>query len=142
MKMSKMLAVVLSLLIAFAMAPSSFAGEEQKPCPRCGKEIQATTNTFHVVYKDGKEASFGCPGCGLSGMKSGLVKSAHATDLLRGTMIDASKAYYLKGADFGTCCAPYWLSFSSKEEAKKFAKGFGGKVMSYEEALKEVDAQP
>lgn len=142
MKMVKVLLVMLSMLFAFTTASVSFAGGKEKVCPKCGKEIQTQNAKFYVVYKDGKKESFGCPHCGLSEVNKGNVKSAKATDFLRGKKIDAEKAFYLKGSSFGTCCEPYWLSFSSKDEAEKFSKGFGGTVMTYEEALKDKDVQP
>jgi DNA-directed RNA polymerase subunit RPC12/RpoP len=141
MKSSRFLALLVSILMIFAMASASFAGAKDV-CPKCGKEVQTQNAKFYVVYKDGKKDSFGCPHCGLSEVNKGNVKSAKATDFLRGKKIDAEKAFYLKGSEFGTCCAPYWLSFSSKDEAEKFSKGFGGTVITYEEALKDPDVQP
>lgn len=141
MKMSKVLVVMLSMLFAFTTASAVFAGAKDV-CPKCGKEIQTQNAKFYVVYKDGKKESFGCPHCGLSEVNKGNVKSAKATDFLRGKKIDAEKAFYLKGSSFGTCCEPYWLSFGTKEDAEKFSKGFGGTVMTYEEALKDKDVQP
>jgi DNA-directed RNA polymerase subunit RPC12/RpoP len=141
MKSSRFLALLVSILMIFVMASASFAGAKDV-CPKCGKEIQTQNAKFYVVYEDGKKDSFGCPHCGLSEVNKGNVKSAKATDFMRGKKIDAEKAFYLKGSEFGTCCAPYWLSFSSKDEAEKFSKGFGGTVMTYEEALKDEDVQP
>lgn len=142
MKSSRFLALLVSILMIFAMATASIAAGKGKTCPKCGKEIQTQSARFYVVYKDGKKESFGCPHCGLSEINNGNVKSAKATDFLRGKKINAEKAFYLKGSEFGTCCTPYWLSFSSKDEAEKFSKGFGGTVMTYEEALKDKDVQP
>ncbi len=142
MKSSRFLALLVSILMIFAMATASIAAGKGNTCAKCGKEIQTQNARFYVVYKDGKKESFGCPHCGLSEVNKGNVKSAKATDFLRGKKIDAEKAFFLKGSDFGTCCAPYWLSFSSKDEAEKFSKGFGGTVMTYEEALKDKDVQP
>lgn len=134
--------MLVSILMIFAMATTSIAAGKGKTCPKCGKEIQTENARFYVVYKDGKKGSFGCPHCGLSEVNKGNVKSAKATDFLRGKKNAAEKAFYLKGSEFGTCCAPYWLSFSSKDEAEKFSKGFGGTVMTYDEALKDKDVQP
>lgn len=143
MKMSKVLAIMLSMLFVFAMASASFAGAKDV-CPKCGKEIQTENAKFYIVFKDGKKESYGCPHCGLSEINANpdKVKSAMATDFLRGKKIDAKSAFYLKGSSFGTCCEPYWLTFSSKDEAEKFSKGFGGTVMTYDEALKDKDVQP
>jgi nitrous oxide reductase accessory protein NosL len=44
----------------------------------------------------------------------------------------------LRGTEIGFCCEPYWLAFANKEEAEKFAKGFGGEVLDFEAALKAV----
>lgn len=142
MKRSTFLVLMLSLLMAFATASVSFAGGKVKACPKCGKEIRTENARFYVVYKDGKKETFGCPHCGLSEINKGGVKSAMATDFLRGKKLDAKSAFYLKGSEFGTCCTPYWLTFSSKDEAEKFSKGFGGKVLTYDEALKEPEVQP
>lgn len=142
MKSSRVTALLVAFLMIFAVSTTSIAKEKGKQCPICGKEMQTKSAKFYVVYKDGKKDSFGCPHCGLSEINKGNVKSAEATDFLRGKRIDADKAFYLKGSEFGTCCAPYWLTFSSREEAEKFSKGFEGTVLTYEEALKDPDVQP
>lgn len=142
MKMSKMLTVILALLFATTMTTAVVEGKE-KPCPKCGKEMMTGANAkFTVVFEDGKKETFGCPHCGLSEINKGKVKSATATDFLTGKKIDAKSAYYLKGTEIGTCCKPYWLTFATKENAEKFSKGFGGTVLSYDEALKEPEVQP
>lgn len=142
MKMSRFLVLLLSMLIAVTTATVAVAGGKSKVCPTCGKEIQTENASFYVTYKNGKKETFGCPHCGLREVNKGNVKDAKATDFLRGKKVDGKTAFYLKGSEFGTCCAPYWLSFSSKDEAEKFSKGFGGKVLSYDEALKDPDVQP
>lgn len=144
MKRSTICVLMLSMLFVFALATASLAAEKGKVCPKCGKEIQTENAKFYIVFKDGKKESYGCPHCGLSEINAShdKVKSAMATDFLRGKKIDAKSAFYLKGSSFGTCCEPYWLTFSSRDEAEKFSKGFGGTVMTYEEALKDKDVQP
>lgn len=138
MKKSRFLAVRLSLLLALTIVSVSVAGEKVRVCHQCGTDVQTENSKFYVVYKDGKSETFGCAHCGLMEIGRGNVKKAMATDFLRGKKIDAKTAYYLKGSEFATCCAPYWLTFADKIEAEKFSKGFGGKVMNYEEALKET----
>lgn len=141
------LALFLSLALFVPVLQLAEAGEHKgkesefrgQACPVCEKQITKANATFLVVYKDGKKKVLGCPHCGLAEVKKGNVKQAMATDFLRRKMIDAKSARYLKGTEIGFCCEPYWLSFASKEEAEKFSKGFGGKVLSYEEALKELD---
>lgn len=84
MKSSRFLALLVSILMIFAMATASLAAGKGKTCPKCGKEIQTENAVFYVVYKDGKKESFGCPHCGLSEIVKGDVKEAEATDFLRG----------------------------------------------------------
>ena len=61
MKSSRFLALLVSILMIFAMSTASIAAGKGKTCPKCGKEIQTQTARFYVVYKDGKKESFGCP---------------------------------------------------------------------------------
>ncbi len=117
------------------MAPTISLAEKAEICGLCGTEITAGSNLFELQFKDGSTQTYGCPACGLTMMKSPEVISAKTMDFLSRKMLDAKKAYYLKDTDVGYCCEPHWLSFDSKENAEKFAKGFGGEVLSYQQAI-------
>ena len=121
----------------FVGIQNSFA-EDAQMCSLCGKPIQEGSVLFEVTYENGDKQQVGCPGCGLSLMSDKRIKSATTMDFLSRKIIDAKKAYYLKGTEVGFCCEPHWLSFSSKSDAEKFAKGFGGEVLGYEEAIKDI----
>jgi len=128
--------LVFSLLLSISVIPFAF-GEEAEMCGVCGTPIQAGSIIFEITYDDGKKEKLGCPGCGISMMSGKGIKSAVTMDFLSREMIDAKKAYYLKDTEVGYCCKPNWLSFKSKSDAEKFSKGFGGEVISYEQAIKE-----
>ncbi len=129
----------LSVFFSFFAMLSAYA-QSADSCGMCGKPLVAGSVVFEITYADGKKEAFGCPGCGLSMMKDKKVKSASTTDFLSREIIDAKSAYYLKGTEVGTCCEPHWLSFKTKSDAEKFSKGFGGRVLSYEQAIQEAHA--
>ncbi|MDY6942891.1 MAG: nitrous oxide reductase accessory protein NosL [Pseudomonadota bacterium] len=104
-------------------------------CGLCGKEVANAHVKFVVTYPGGKQETLGCAGCGLSVMSVQKVEGGQTMDFLRGEMLDAKVAFYVVGSDFGACCAPSWLSFSSQKEAEKFAKGFGGEVLDFDGAM-------
>ncbi len=135
-KKAGVLWLVLTFFLACVVTTPVFA-EEPAMCSLCDKEITDSNIKFTIMYADGKVMSYGCPGCGLTVIKQGKgnVKSAKTTDFISRQMLDAKSAYYVLGSDVGFCCDPAWLSFAKKDQAEKFTKGFGGKVMSYEEAL-------
>jgi nitrous oxide reductase accessory protein NosL len=45
------------------------------------------------------------------------------------------KGFYVYKSSVITDMAPGFIAFKKKSDAEKFAKGFGGRVITYEEAL-------
>jgi hypothetical protein len=129
------------LMLACLLVPWMATAEQTGECGLCGGPITESNNPFVIVGADGTEQKYGCPGCGLEvlgKMDMDARDRAKVQDFLRRTMIDANQAWYLRGTEIGFCCEPYWLAFANKEEAEKFAKGFGGEVLDFEAALKAV----
>ena len=62
-------------------------------------------------------------------------KFAMATDLLNNRPFDAQKGFYVYKSTVITDMAPGFISFATKMNAERFQKGFGGKVVTYQEAL-------
>jgi hypothetical protein len=62
-------------------------------------------------------------------------KSATASDLLSNRSFDAQKGFYVYKSTAITDMAPGFISFVTRTNAEKFQKGFGGKVVTYQEAL-------
>lgn len=70
------------------------------------------------------------------------VKSARARDFISGEWMDPSKMFFVFNSTAVPACAPSWIAFGKKAEAEKFQKGFGGKVFSFDEAIKERPKHP
>ena len=62
-------------------------------------------------------------------------KSAMATDLLSNRSFDVQKGFFVYKSTVITDMAPGFISFVIRANAEKFQKGFGGKVVTYQEAL-------
>ena len=129
------------LCIALLWLPMAATAVNPGQCELCGKPVTESSNWFIIQKSDGEEKTYGCAGCGLSalaGMPDAAVEEAKAEDFLRRKLINAREAFYLRGTEIGFCCEPYWLAFATREEAEKFAEGFGGKVLNFEEAIEKA----
>jgi hypothetical protein len=101
-------------------------------------DVSKYPHTRYVVTTTGGEEFFTC------GVQCGLTlhlrlkekfKSATATDLLSNRSFDAQKGFYVYKSTVITDMAPGFISFLTRVNAEKFQKGFGGKVVTYQEAL-------
>lgn len=139
--MRKAIALGFAPLALFALllatAPGAMAEPPQDPggerCPVCGTPPGGVR--FVVEGEDGTRTVYACPRCAFQSLDPGTVRRAVATDFLSRETVDARKAFYLRNTSYGACCPPFWLSFASREDAEKFARGFGGKVLDYEAAV-------
>lgn len=121
-------------VLAF-VSPSS---GEIKRCIVCGMDVSKYPHTRYVVTTtDGKEF-FTC------GVQCGLTlhlrfkekfKSATASDLLSNRPFDVQKGFYVYKSTVITDMAPGFIAFVTRVNAEKFQKGFGGQVVTYQEAL-------
>lgn len=127
------------LSIGFLILISSFLWCGEVPrCIICGMEVSKYPHTKYIVTTtDGKEFQ-------TCGVQCGLIlhlrlrekfKLATATDLLSNRSFDAQKGFYVYKSTVITDMAPGFISFATRANAEKFQKGFGGKVVTYQEAL-------
>ncbi len=107
----------------------------KEKCPLCSSEPKGARVV--VTLENGKQEAYGCLFCALAGLDPALVAKAQVTDFLSRSLVPAAKAFYVKDTSYGECCVN-WLAFASKEQALKFAKGFGGKVLTFEQIVKEA----
>ena len=106
------------------------------PCDMCGKSTVGKS-VFIIHLGSGDQRRACCAHCGL--MLQQLVKGAwHSMtmDFLHGHMISAHQAVYLVGCDLNICCVPTILTFGSRSEAARFQAGFGGSLVTMEEAIR------
>lgn len=95
----------------------------------------AGTMNFIVVKLDGKTQTYDCPACALESVDPTTIRSAMATDFFTKKRISAELAFYVEGTKVGECCKNRLVAFEKKEYAEKFAKAFGGRVLTYQQAL-------
>ena len=129
--------LALCFMLIVLMSPILWSGEIKR-CQVCGMDISKYPHTKYVVTtKEGEEFSTCGVQCGLTlhlRLKEKF-KSATATDLLNNRSFDAQKGFYVYKSTVITDMAPGFISFVTRANAEKFQKGFGGKVITYQEAL-------
>lgn len=107
-------------------------------CIVCGMDVSMYPHTRYVVAAaDGKKLMACGAQCGLTlhlrlGQKW---KSATASDLLSNRLFDATQGFYVFKSSVITDMAPGFVSFKRRVDAEKFAKGFGGQVLDYDNAV-------
>ncbi len=125
------------LLSFFFMISLSWSGEIKR-CIVCGMDVSKYPHTKYVVKTTTDEEFATC------GVQCGLAlhlrlkekfKSAVASDLLSNRPFDAQKGFYVYKSTAITDMAPGFISFVTRTNAEKFQMGFGGKVLTYQEAL-------
>jgi hypothetical protein len=101
-------------------------------------DVSKYPHTKYMVMTTESEELFTC------GVQCGLTlhlrlkekfKSSMATDLLSNRPFDAQKGFYVYKSTVVTDMAPGFISFATRTNAEKFQKGFGGRVVTYQEAL-------
>jgi len=103
-------------------------------CYLCGIALQPRTS-FVILKADGKAVSACCPHCGILLLRdTPNLDYALTKDFLYGRTINAAQGVYLLESAVGTCCMPSVLCFATHDDAARFQKGFGGKLMSFSEA--------
>jgi hypothetical protein len=107
-------------------------------CSICGMDVSRYVHVKYVVATtDGKTYTTCGVQCGftLQIRLANKFKSATATDLITHREVEAKNAFYVYKSSVITDMAPGFIAFSTKEKAENFAKGFAGKVVTYQEAL-------
>jgi nitrous oxide reductase accessory protein NosL len=129
--------LALCFMLIVLMSPILWSGEIKR-CQVCGMDVSKYPHTKYVLTTTEGEELFTC------GVQCGLTlhlrlkekfKSAMTTDLLSNRSFDAQKGSYVYKSTVVTDMAPGFISFATRTNAEKFQKGFGGKVVTYQEAL-------
>ena len=112
--------------------------ENESLCAMCSKTISQRA-VFIVKMENEEEKRACCAHCGLMLQnRTQNVWQSLAADYLHGHMVSANQAFYLIGSDLTVCCVPSVLTFGSKSDAQKFQKGFGGQLLTMEEAVSHL----
>lgn len=118
-----------------AVAPGrTSAGGIGEVCAVCARPVAPRT-AFVVQCADGRVLHACCPHCGLLLLdRHAEAVSALAADFLFGHMVNVRSAAFLYAPDLTLCCAPGVLCFADAGTAARFQRGFGGQVLSWQEA--------
>jgi nitrous oxide reductase accessory protein NosL len=124
--------------VPFAKAQILQSGKDKFFCSKCGMTLPMFYRTNHAAKVDGKMTQFCSIYCLVETINSGAkVEDIKVVDNTTLKFIDVKKAFYVVGsskpATMAKSVSKY--AFGTKEAAKEFAKEFGGKVMSFDEAL-------
>jgi DNA-binding IscR family transcriptional regulator len=92
---------------------------------------------------DGSQRRACCPHCGLMALSQGAlaVASFLVTDFLYGRMVNGRTASYIAAPAITVCCTPTLLAFEDVEDAQRFQTGFGGRLLTLEEATAYLQAE-
>lgn len=134
------LVLLISLVFAFTLAAAGFVSAHEMKAHKMGCPLEGNENTvYEITFTDGKTIIYGCPHCGLwvHATEKGKVKSARARDFISGEWMDPAKMVFVFNSTAVPACSPSWIAFGEKSEAEKFQKGFGGKIFTFDESLKE-----
>ncbi len=118
---------------------------EREDCSLCGMWIDLYMKTRHVVtLEDGTVESFCSLACTAKYMKEhkGEVKRVQAADFETTDLIEAEKAFYLEGSDIpGVMSYTSRLAFSTREQAERYQKEHGGRIISFQNALESIERE-
>ena len=130
--------LLLGLILNVVFLAGSQVWADPQGCSICGMDLSKYTHVKYVVTEtDGKTHTTCGVQCGLTlQIRLGdKFKSAMATDLITHKEVEASKAFYVYKSSVITDMGPGFVAFATKMNADRFQKGFGGKVVTYQEAL-------
>ncbi len=132
------LVVLLGLCVLCAPAAAHSRAGESARCAVCGMDVSKYPHTRYVITDDDgkKHATCGAQ-CGLTLHLSlgSKWKSATAVDLLSNRAFDVQEGFFVFKSSVITDMAPGFITFKRRGDADKFARGFGGEVMTYQDAL-------
>jgi len=133
--------MILRTLLLFSLLlllPTVLMAQENQQCSLCGMDLHRYTHVrYTLTTVDGKEITTCGVQCGLL-LQLNLgdtFQSAIATDLLSHQTIPTDKAWFVYRSEIITDMAPGFIAFSSRDHAAGFVKGFGGKVLTLQQAL-------
>lgn len=120
-------------------APEKQEGSLQK-CAYCTKEIEKRLE-FVYRLKGRRVVRACCAHCGLllyKDLKEEDIESCMTWDFITGKPISCFSAWFVVGSCALPCCSPSAIAFASKEDAQRFTKGFGGKVLDFHQAVEGI----
>lgn len=107
-------------------------------CALCQMPVQKRLH-FILTTNTNEQIQTCCAHCGLLLLNRRKdIDNALLRDFIYGRIISALQAYFVIGSRISLCCEPTVLAFSSQKDALDFQKGFGGQIMSFQEATHQL----
>ncbi len=132
--------VILSVFFVFFVSASSRAAEREG-CAICGMYLDMYAKTRYAITLDDGSARSTCSlACATRIMdeNKGHVKDIKVGNYLSGELIDARSASFLEGSDVrGVMSRTSRIAFPSKQDALEFQKKHGGKIVTFDEAVRD-----
>jgi len=130
---------VMRLLLLFLfLQPGISNATDQHQCQLCGMDLNKYTHVRYTVSTVDKKQIFTCGvQCGLLLQLNlgGKFNSATATTLFEHKTVPAKDAWYVYKSSIVTDMSPGFIAFSSEDRARRFVKGYGGKVVDFTQAM-------
>lgn len=103
-------------------------------CRMCDAPISERTQV--IIQPAQSEPLYACcPHCGLLLLADSIQPvSILAKDFIYGRMVNARTASFLVNSSVTLCCQPNYLCFACEQDAQSFQMGFGGQLMTFEDA--------
>jgi len=125
-------------MVPFAKAQILQKGEDKHYCVKCGMTLPMFYRTNHAATVDGNVEQFCSMYCLIEEMSAGKkVTDVKVVDNTTLKFIPVEKAFYVVGSSKPATMAKKVskYAFGTESAAKAFSRKFGGKVMSYADAL-------
>lgn len=115
--------------------------KQKRYCAMCGMDLVNHYKTSHMATYKGKKYQYCSFHCLEDHLGEGIVlKNPKVVDVTSLKFISVADAYYVVGSSKkGTMSRISKYAFAKKEDAQKFQKLYGGKIMNFNEARKVVE---
>ncbi len=137
---------ILSFLIHLFCLSPAYAAENHKQCKQCGMDLAGYPQSRMVIeYSDGTAVdvcSIHCAAVEMKQNKDRQIKSIMVADYATKKLTDAKSATWVIGGNKEGVMTgvPKW-AFADRSQAQEFVKENGGRVTSFDEAMKAADEE-
>jgi len=136
----KICTVIVMLFLVLGQVSPVFSAEREG-CLLCGMYLSDYSHVkYTIVDTEGKTYVTCGVQCGLilTLNLKGKFKSATLTDLFSHKSVASEKGWYVFKSSVITDMAPGLIGFADKSQAENFIKGFGGELLTYQQALEKA----
>ena len=130
--------VFLCILLSSLLTPLYAA--ERESCVICGMYLDLYARTRYVIsFEDGSTQSTCSLACAaeIINKNKQRLRDTKVANYVTGELLDARKAVYLEGSDVpGVMSYTSRLAFASRDEALSFKKKHGGRIVSFDDAIR------